>query len=51
VIVPSETEPWLLQSLLVRDPSVELIIEIGADSSKALAARKLFDTLQLGPSR
>ncbi len=51
VVVPPETEAWLLQSLLVRDPSVELIIEIGADSSKALAARKLFDTLQLGPSR
>jgi magnesium chelatase family protein len=51
VVVPPETEAWVLQSLLVRDPSVELIIEIGADSSKALAARKLFDTLQLGPSR
>lgn len=51
VVVQAELDPWLLQSLLVRDPSVELVIEVGADSSKALAARALMEKLQLGASR
>lgn len=51
VVVPPETEAWLLQSLLVRDPSVELVVEVGADSARALAARGLFERLQLGASR
>lgn len=51
VVVQPEVETWLLQSLLVRDPSVELVIEVGADSKRALATRGLLDRLQLGPSR
>lgn len=51
VVVQPEVEPWLVQSLVVRDPSVELVLEIGADAGRALAARKLFEVLQLGPSR
>ncbi|MFT3708161.1 MAG: hypothetical protein QM817_10955 [Archangium sp.] len=51
VVVQPEVETWLLQSLVVRDPSVELVIDIGADSNKALAARGLMDRLQLGASR
>lgn len=51
VIVQPNTEAWLLQSLVVRDPSVELVLEVGADSKAALGARALLDTLQLGPSR
>ncbi len=51
VVVQPEVETWLLQSLLVRDPSVELVIEVGADSKRALAARGFLDRLQLGPSR
>ncbi|MFZ5444298.1 MAG: hypothetical protein ACOZQL_30150 [Myxococcota bacterium] len=51
VIVEPNAEPWLLQSLLVRDPSVELVIDVGADPARALAARALLDRLQLGPSR
>jgi hypothetical protein len=51
VIVPASTEAWLLQSLVVRDPSVELVLEVGADPKAALGARALLDTLQLGPSR
>lgn len=51
VVVQPEVELWLLQSLLVRDPSVELVIEVGADSAKALAARGLMEKLQLGASR
>ncbi len=51
VVVQPAVEPWLLQSLLVRDPSVELIVEVGADSARALAARGLLERLQLGPAR
>lgn len=51
VVVQPEVETWLLQSLLVRDPSVELVVDVGADSARALAARGLFDRLQLGAAR
>lgn len=51
VVVQPETESWLLQSLLVRDPSVELVVEVGSDSARALAARGLLERLQLGASR
>jgi hypothetical protein len=51
VVVQPEVESWLLQSLLVRDPSVELVIDVGADSARALAARGLLERLQLGASR
>lgn len=51
VVVQPEVETWLLQSLVVRDPSVELVIEVGADSARALAARGLMERLQLGASR
>lgn len=51
VVVQPGTEPWLLQSLLVRDPSVELVIDVGADATRAIGAKKLFELLQLGPSR
>lgn len=51
VVVQPEVELWLLQSLLVRDPSVELVIEVGADSTRALAARALMEKLELGASR
>jgi hypothetical protein len=51
VVVQGEAETWLLQSLLVRDPSVELVLEVGADSARALAARGLLERLQLGASR
>lgn len=51
VVVQPGTEAWLLQSLLVRDPSVELVIDVGADPIRARGARALLDQLQLGPSR
>ncbi len=51
VVVQPEVETWLLQSLLVRDPSVELVIEVGSDPKRALGARALLERLQLGPSR
>lgn len=51
VVVQPDTELWLLQSLLVRDPSVELVIEVGADAKAALGARALLERLQVGPSR
>ncbi len=51
VVVQPEVETWLLQSLIVRDPSVELVVEVGADSPRALATRGLLERLQLGASR
>jgi hypothetical protein len=51
VVVQPEVEAWLLQSLLVRDPSVELVVDVGADSARALAVRGLMERLQLGASR
>jgi hypothetical protein len=51
VVVPLDVDRWLLQSLLVRDPSVELVLEVGADAERARAARALLDALGVGPSR
>lgn len=51
VVVQPGVEPWLLQSLRVRDPSVELVVEVGADAAAALATRGLLERLELGPSR
>jgi hypothetical protein len=51
VVVQPGIEPWLLQSLMVRDPSVELVLEVGADSKAALGARAVLDLLELGPLR
>jgi hypothetical protein len=51
VVVQPTIDPWLLQSLRVRDPSVELVIDVGADPRLALGARALLDQLGLGPSR
>lgn len=51
VVVQPQIETWLLQSLLVRDPSVELVVEVGSDTARALAARGLLERLQLGSSR
>lgn len=51
VVVEPAIEPWLIQSLVARDPSVELVIEVGADAARAIAARKLLETLELGASR
>jgi len=51
VLLYPETDQWLVQSLVVRDPSVELVILVGADGAKASKARRLLDTLGRGPSR
>lgn len=51
VVVTGDTEPWLLQSLVVRDPAVELVLDVGADAARASAARKLLERLGLGPGR
>ena len=51
VVVQPQIEIWLLQSLLVRDPSVELVVEVGNDPARAVAARGLLDRLQLGAAR
>lgn len=51
IVVQPGTERWLLQSLLVRDPSAELVIDVGADPVAAAGARALLDRLQVGPAR
>ncbi len=51
VVVPLEVDRWLLQSLLVRDPSVELVLEVGDDAERATKARLLLEALGVGPSR
>ncbi len=51
VVVQPQIETWLLQSLLVRDPSVELVVEVGSDAARAVAARGLLERLQLGAAR
>lgn len=51
VVVAPDAEPWLLQSLVTRDPSVELILEVGASSPRASAAATLLERLGLTPSR
>jgi hypothetical protein len=49
--VGPETAEWLLQSLLVRDPSAELVVSIGADAALASRAARLLDALGLGAPR
>lgn len=51
VVVGGDVEPWLLQSLVVRDPALELVLRVGADAAKASQARKLLERLGLGPGR
>lgn len=51
VIVEPQVERWLVQSLTVRDPSVELTLELGADADRASATRTLLDELGFAPGR
>ncbi len=51
VVVEPKVETWLLQSLLVRDPSVELVVDVGSDAERALVAQAMFDRLELGAFR
>lgn len=41
----AETDPWLLQSLVVRDPSVELVLRVGNDVRQVGRARLLLEAL------
>jgi hypothetical protein len=47
----TETEPWVVQSLHVSDPSKEIELEIGTDLARVRKARQLFDALDLRPAR
>lgn len=51
VVVTGELEPWLVQSLVVRDPALELVLPVGADAAQASRVRKLLDRLGLGAAR
>lgn len=49
LVVEPQTEG--LQAMLIREPSMELVLEVGADSARAAAARALLDRLHFGPAR
>jgi hypothetical protein len=51
VLVPVSVDRWLLQSLVVTDPSVELVFELGGDDALAGKARAVLDALGRGPPR
>lgn len=51
VVLRPDTDRWLVQSVLVRDASAELVLELGADEAAASKARVLLDELGLGPYR
>jgi hypothetical protein len=51
VVVEPGVDRWLVQSLVVRDPSVELVLELGADAERASSARALLEALGFPPSR
>lgn len=46
-----ETSPAVVQSLLVKSPSAELSIAVGADQRRSVATRKLLDQLGVPPRR
>lgn len=50
VVVPADTDDWLLHSLVLRDPSVELVVE-ASDDAAARGARALVERLQLSPDK
>jgi hypothetical protein len=45
VEVASDVDAWLLKSLVVRDPSVELVVTVGDDVRKVGATRQLLEAL------
>jgi hypothetical protein len=45
VVVSPDVEPWLLKSLIVRDPSVELVVRVGDDPRKVGQVRLLLQQL------
>jgi hypothetical protein len=51
VIVRPGVDHWMLQSLVVRDPSAELVVIIGADEEVASATQALLDLLDRHDSR
>lgn len=51
VIIRPTIDHWMLQSLVVRDPSVELVVVIGRDEEAAAATRSVLDLLDRRDSR
>jgi hypothetical protein len=47
VVVRADADAWLVQSLLVREPSVELVLDVRADGDAGQKAAKLLDALAL----
>lgn len=45
VEIAPDAEPWLLKSLIVRDPSVELVVRVGDDVRRVGKARALLELL------
>ncbi len=51
VVLSTDTDRWLIQSLVVKDPTAELELDIGADEAAAKKAVALLDELGLAPPR
>ncbi|MBL8949618.1 MAG: hypothetical protein JNK82_02500 [Myxococcaceae bacterium] len=51
VVIAADTDRWLIQSVVVRDPAAELELNVGADEAQAKKALALLDELGLGPRR
>jgi hypothetical protein len=47
VVVRADADAWLVQSLLVREPAVELVLDVRADGDAGQKAAKLLDALAL----
>ncbi len=51
VVIRPGVDAWLLQSLVVREPALELVLDVGADEKLAAAARGVLDTVDRRESR
>ena len=51
VVVPPDTDRWLIQSLVVKDPTAELELPVGADEALARKSLALLDELGFAPHR
>ncbi len=50
VVVPENADDWLLHSLVLREPTVELVLEV-PDDERARGARGLVERLQVSPDK
>jgi hypothetical protein len=51
VVLTPDAAPWMIDALLAKDPSAELVLKVGGDDGKARSAARFLDSLGLGPFR